>query len=55
MSEKPNRKIWQVEIQEKLTEMTGVPVDLVHRPDLKPHIGEDILGEVVVLFNLQIS
>jgi hypothetical protein len=38
-----------VEIQEKLTEMLGVTVDLVHRPDLKPHIGESILEEVVML------
>ncbi len=39
-----------VEIQEKLTDLLGVPVDLVHRPDLKPHIGERILNEVVIVF-----
>jgi uncharacterized protein len=38
-----------VEIQEMLSHLTGVSVDLVHRPDLKPHIGEGILKEVVVV------
>ncbi len=38
-----------VEIQQALTEIVGVPVDLVHRPDLKPHIKERILDEVVLV------
>lgn len=39
-----------VEIQETLSHILNVPVDLVHRPDLKPHIGEHILNEVVMVW-----
>jgi predicted nucleotidyltransferase len=38
-----------VEIQETLSHLTGVLVDLVHRPDLKPHIGEGILEAVIIV------
>lgn len=38
-----------VELQEALAELLGLPVDLVHRPDLKPGIGERILAEVVLV------
>ncbi|NJN67636.1 MAG: nucleotidyltransferase family protein [Chloroflexaceae bacterium] len=38
-----------VEIQETLSCLVGVPIDLVHRPDLKPHIREGILKEVVMV------
>lgn len=38
-----------VELQQTLSDLLQLPVDLVHRPDLKPHIGEHILAEVVDL------
>ena len=38
-----------VELQQTLSDLLHIPVDLVHRPDLKPHIGERILAEVVML------
>ncbi|PDW00254.1 nucleotidyltransferase family protein [Candidatus Chloroploca asiatica] len=38
-----------VELQERLSELLRVPVDLVHRPDLKPGIGERILAEVIII------
>jgi hypothetical protein len=38
-----------VEIQETLSELTGVTVDLVHRSGLKPFIGKNILEEVVMI------
>ncbi len=38
-----------VEIQEVLTELLGVPVDLVHRSDLKPYMSDTILGEVILV------
>lgn len=38
-----------IEIQETLTLLTGVQVDLVHRPDLKPYMKAYILDEVVMV------
>jgi hypothetical protein len=38
-----------VELQERLGALLGITVDLVHRPDLKPHIGPCILHEVLIL------
>jgi predicted nucleotidyltransferase len=38
-----------VELQQALSDLLHLPVDLVHRPDLKPYIGERILAEVVPL------
>lgn len=38
-----------VELQQTLSDLLHLPVDLVHRPDLKPFIGERILAEVVPL------
>ncbi len=38
-----------VELQQTLSDLLHLPVDLVHRPDLKPLIGERILREVVPL------
>jgi predicted nucleotidyltransferase len=38
-----------VEVEEYLTELLGVRVDLVLRGGLKPHIGERILSEVVMV------
>ncbi|RRR67972.1 MAG: hypothetical protein EI684_18195 [Candidatus Viridilinea halotolerans] len=38
-----------VDIQETLTNLLHVPVDLVHRPDLRPHLRERILAEVVIV------
>lgn len=37
------------ELQQTLSDLLHIPVDLVHRPDLKPHIGERILAEVVMV------
>jgi predicted nucleotidyltransferase len=36
-----------VELQDELSELLGAPVDLVVRSELKPHIGQRILAEVV--------
>jgi predicted nucleotidyltransferase len=36
-----------VELQDELTELLGTSVDLVVRSELKPHIGQRILAEVV--------
>ena len=36
-----------VELQDELSELLGVSVDLVVRSELKPHIGQRILAEVV--------
>jgi uncharacterized protein len=36
-----------VELQDELSELLGVPVDLVVRSELKPHIGQRVLAEVV--------
>jgi len=36
-----------VELQEQLSLIAGVPVDLVMKTGLKPHIGEYILAEVI--------
>jgi len=38
-----------VELQQALSGLLQLPVDLVHRPDLKPHIGERILAEVILV------
>ena len=38
-----------VELQDELSEMLGLSVDLVVRSELKPHIGQQILAEVVEL------
>jgi uncharacterized protein len=38
-----------VELQQTLSDLLQLPVDLVHRLDLKPHIGERILAEVIPL------
>jgi hypothetical protein len=38
-----------VELQQTLSDLLHLQVDLVHRPDLKPFIGERILAEVVPL------
>lgn len=38
-----------LELEEHLSGLLGVPVDLVERNSLKPHIGERILSEVVML------
>jgi hypothetical protein len=38
-----------VELQEELAALLGVPVDLVHRADVKPHIAESLLEEVVMI------
>ena len=38
-----------LEVEEYLSHLLGVKVDLVHRDGLKPRIGESILREVVVL------
>ena len=38
-----------IEIEEYLSDLLGVKVDLVHRGGLKPHIGERILSEVVMV------
>ena len=38
-----------VELQQTLTDLLHIPVDLVHRPDLKPHIGQRILAEVILV------
>lgn len=38
-----------VGLQQELSNQLGVPVDLVHRPDLKPHIAARILEEVIML------
>lgn len=38
-----------VELQQTLSELIHLPVDLVHRPDLRPQLGERILAEVVPL------
>ncbi len=38
-----------LELQEKLGEWLGARVDLVTKAALKPHIGQNILGEVVML------
>ncbi|WP_238613497.1 nucleotidyltransferase family protein [Candidatus Oscillochloris fontis] len=42
-----------VELQQTLSDLLHLPVDLVHRPDLKPLIGERILREVVPLSDTQ--
>ena len=36
-----------VDLQDELTELLGVSIDLVLRSELKPHIGKRVLGEVV--------
>ncbi|NJP06141.1 MAG: nucleotidyltransferase family protein [Chloroflexaceae bacterium] len=38
-----------VELQEELAALLGVPVDLVHRADVKPHIADSLLAEVVMI------
>jgi uncharacterized protein len=38
-----------LELEEQLSEWLGAKVDLVTRAALKPHIGRNILGEVVLL------
>lgn len=38
-----------VGIQQELSDRLGVPVDLVHRPELRPAIGQAVLDEVVWL------
>jgi predicted nucleotidyltransferase len=38
-----------LELEEHLSVLLGVPVDLVEKNSLKPHIGERILSEVVML------
>jgi hypothetical protein len=38
-----------VGIQQELSDRLGVRVDLVHRPELKPDIGQAVLDEVVWL------
>jgi len=38
-----------LELEEYLTELIGIPVDLVEKDSLKPHIGERIMNEVVML------
>jgi len=38
-----------IEVEEYLTDLLGVKVDLVHRGGLKPRIGERILSEVVMV------
>ncbi len=38
-----------LELEEKLAEWLGAKVDLVTKAALKPHIGEHILSEVVML------
>ncbi len=38
-----------VELQQTLSDLLHISVDLVHRPDLKPHIGEHVLAEVIML------
>lgn len=38
-----------VELQQALSDLLQLPVDLVHRLDLKPHIGERILAEVILV------
>jgi len=38
-----------LELEEQLSEWLGAKVDLVTRAALKPHIGRNILGEVVIL------
>lgn len=42
-------------LQHELSNLLGVAVDLVHRPDLKPGIGECILDEVVMLLLAALS
>lgn len=36
-----------VGLQQELSDLLSIPVDLVHRPDLRPHLREYILAEVV--------
>ncbi len=38
-----------VELQEQLAALLGVPVDLVHRADVKPHIAESLFAELVLI------
>ena len=38
-----------VNLQEKLSQLAGIPVDLVMKDAMKPHIGKAILAEVVTL------
>ena len=38
-----------INLENYLTENLGVKVDLVHKKGLKPHIGEQILAEVIYL------
>jgi len=38
-----------VQLQQALSDLLQLPVDLVHRPDLKPSVSERILAEVVSL------
>ena len=47
--EKPPTLFEFVDLQEKLSKMAGLPVDLVMKSELKPNIGKRILAEVVTL------
>lgn len=38
-----------VELRDYLSDLLGVPVDLVEKATLKPHLGKEILREVVLL------
>lgn len=38
-----------VALQDQLAALLGVPVDLVHRADVKPHVAESLLAEVVMI------
>ncbi|NTU84257.1 MAG: nucleotidyltransferase family protein [Chloroflexales bacterium] len=38
-----------VELEQTLADLLQLPVDLVHRPNLKPHLRERILAEVILL------
>ena len=45
--EKPIGLFQFVELEEHLTELLGVKVDMVQRSALKPNIGEQILAEAI--------
>jgi len=47
--EKPPTLFEFVDLQEKLSQLAGIPVDLVMKDVLKPHIGRAILAEVIPL------
>lgn len=53
--EKPISLFSFVAVEQELSDLLGVPVDLVMKESLKPHIGQIILNEVIPIWPINAS